>query len=287
MAGWLNPNPPRRPVVRYQGAKNRIAPWIISFFPDHKIYCEPFGGSAGVLMQKKRSATEVYNDLSSELFTIFKVLRDKEKAEELKRLLYLTPWSLEEYLEAHEHEENETDIERARKGIVRSFMGSGVGSLHRSHCGFLAKIDNESFVCNQSAAWQTYREAIPDFTERLQGVIIDNRDAMRVIEVYDRHETLFYVDPPYVLDTWRKTDKKCYATIMDNEAHKRLLKLLKEVKGCVILSGYDSDEYNESLKGWIKQKKTTLNQLNQYRSECIWISPRAWNALRSRKLSLL
>lgn len=287
MAGWLNPNPPRRPVVRYQGAKNRIAPWIISFFPDHKIYVEPYGGSAGVLMQKKRSNTEVYNDLSSELFTIFKVLRDKEKAEELKRLLYLTPWSWEEYLEAHEHEGDETDIERARKGIVRSFMGTGTGSLHCSHCGFFTRTNSKTLTCDAAMAWLTYRDAIPAFAERLQGVIIEHRDALRVIEIYDSEETLFYIDPPYVAETWHSTDMNCYAGKIDDAGHENLLDILQNVKGYVILSGYDSDMYNERLKGWIKQKKTTLNQLNQYRSECIWINPRAWNALRSRKLSLL
>lgn len=38
------------PVMRYHGAKWRLAPWIVSFFPDHDTYLEPYGGSAGVLL---------------------------------------------------------------------------------------------------------------------------------------------------------------------------------------------------------------------------------------------
>lgn len=269
-----------RPVVRYQGSKFRIAPWVISHFPPHKIYCESFGGGGSVLMLKQRSATEIYNDLSTRLVTIFKVLRDPEKSQELKRLIELTPWSRQEYYEAFDcDEENEKDVEKARKFLVRAFMGFGAGALHRPPCGFQTQIEKQSYVAPQLFGWATYPKMIPAFCARLQGVIIENRDAEQVIEQYDTDATLHYVDPPYMLETWRKSDRKVYKHLYSDDDHEHLLTRLKSVKGYVVLSGYNSELYRDTLTGWRIAKKETINQLREKRTELLFISPKTNEAL--------
>ena len=101
------------PLIRYHGGKFRLADWIISHFPKHETYVEPFGGGASVLLSKTPSRMEVYNDLDSDIVNFFEILRDQKLAEELAQQIELTPYSRVEFLNARD--ETSDRIERARR----------------------------------------------------------------------------------------------------------------------------------------------------------------------------
>jgi DNA adenine methylase len=164
-----------RPVLRYHGGKWLLAPWIISHFPPHEIYVEPFGGAASVLMRKKRSRVEVYNDLWTTVVNVFRVLRDSEKADELAWLLYLTPFARDEYDHTSAGDlEGLSDVEAARRTILRSFAGFGSASTNGAHStGFRAVSDKTA--PKAAANWANYAAQIRGFVERLRGVAIENR----------------------------------------------------------------------------------------------------------------
>ena len=82
-------------ILKYPGAKWRIADWIISQFPKHKVYCEPFFGSGGVFFNKTPSAIETINDIDGNVVNLFKVCR--ERPAELAFVLSLTPWARDEF----------------------------------------------------------------------------------------------------------------------------------------------------------------------------------------------
>lgn len=121
----------KRPILRYHGGKWRLAKWIISRFPQHRIYVEPFSGAASVLLQKPRCYAEVINDLDNELVNLFQVVRDS--GHELISKLELTPFSRSEFLASYEQSNN--PLEQARRTIVRSFQGFG-SNAHGRLTGF-------------------------------------------------------------------------------------------------------------------------------------------------------
>ena len=124
---------PGRPVLRYHspGGKWKLAPWVIQHFPAHRVYVEPFGGAASVLIRKGPAYAEIYNDVDGEVVNVFRVLRDRESAEQLREAVALTPFARDEFDAAY-GEADECAIERARRTILKSFMGFGSGSIHDS-----------------------------------------------------------------------------------------------------------------------------------------------------------
>lgn len=268
--------PKDRPVMRYHGGKWRLAPWIISHFPKHQIYVEPFGGAASVLLQKPKSYAEVYNDMDESIVNVFRMLRDPEKSKELLRLIELTPYSRSEFLESYE--KTNSIVENARRTIIRSFMGYSSDSATRKiKTGF--RNNNRMSGEFASRDWANYPNGLIKIIDRLKVVLIENLPALEILKIYDTDKTLFYCDPPYLPETrFLKEKTKCYNFEMTRDEHIELLETLKKVNGMVIISGYQSDLYDDYLKGWLKHKKNNYGQSgnskgSKLNTDVIWISP--------------
>lgn len=264
---------PNRPVLRYHGGKFLLREWVISHFPQHRVYVEPYGGAASVLMGKPRAKAEIYNDLDGVVVNVFRVLRDPAQAAALERLLRLTPFSREEFNYCYEYaDDNNCDpVEQARRTIVRSFMGYGAGSATRvDRTGFRSRQTDPHYHL-PSHDWATYHDAIRSFTDRLQGVVIESRPAAWVMQHFDGPETLHYVDPPYVREV-RGTPRMDYRHEMSDDDHRDLAAVLHGLQGKVVLSGYPSDLYTELYGyGWVQRYRTTHNSRAHKRQECLWL----------------
>ncbi|EKO3482270.1 DNA adenine methylase [Vibrio fluvialis] len=261
------------PVLRYHGGKFRLAKWIMSHFPSHRCYVEPFSGAASVLLQKERVHGEVYNDLDSDIFNLFNVLRNEEQAHRLIELCHLTPYSRDEFKLAYQ--KSNDPIERARRTIVRSAMGFGSGAATFHPTGFRCEAKRQHRT--SAHVWSSYPDVLKFVCERLQGVNIENRPANDCIRYHDGEETLFYVDPPYMLETRKlNSAKSVYQHEMTEADHESLLQCLMSLKGKVVLSGYDSDLYNDYLSSWRKETKSARISAGKgtgIRQECLWVSP--------------
>ena len=267
----------KHPVLKYYGSKFRLAHWIISFFPDHHHYVEPFGGAANVLLVKDPSPLETFNDLNDRIVNFFRVLR--ERPDELVEKIMLTPWARKEFELCLEESDDLCPIELARKLYFRLSMSyqsaflSSKGNWRRHKNG-------------KRAAFEDVRpETLYAAAERLQRVQIENRDAFQLIREMDSSETLFYLDPPYVLQT--RSQKKAYSHEMTDDQHREFAELLYQVKGYVILSGYPTAVYRELFeeKGWEKLERKARVMGGGSKTECLWLSPKTAAALESGKES--
>ncbi len=266
---------PRRPVLRYHGGKFRLAPWIIEHFPAHRVYVEPFGGGGSVLLRKPRSDFEVYNDLDSDVVNVFRVLRDPSAAAELERLLRLTPWARTEFTASYQPTLD--PIERARRTIVRCFMGHGTTSRRLNRTGFRAG-SHPSRKGGGFGDWGGYPNLISQFTERLQGVVIEERDALDLIVRHDGLDALFYIDPPYPHSTRstmndRRDSKndRAYRHEMSDDDHRRLAVALSSCMAAVVVSGYACPLYDQELyAGWGRFTHKARADRGRDRTEVIW-----------------
>ncbi|MDQ3607195.1 MAG: DNA adenine methylase [Gemmatimonadota bacterium] len=282
---------PTRPVLRYHGGKWRLAPWIIKHLAPHRIYTEAFGGGASVLIRKPRSCSEVYNDLDGEIVSLFRALRDPEIAARLERALRFTPFARDEFLQAYEDVAD--PVEQSRRTLVKSFMGFGSGSVHdprprgmrtrastwKAPTGFRANATRSGAA--PATDWARYPDQLQHFVERLRGVVIENRNAVEVIQQHDRADCLHYVDPPYPFSTrssirgsWE--EQRIYRYEMTDDAHRELARVLHGVEGMVVISGYRCELYDVELyPDWRRVERTALADGARKRTEVLWLNPAA------------
>lgn len=268
-----------------------LAPWIISHFPPHQVYVEPYGGGASVLLRKPPCYAEVYNDIDDEVVGLFRVLQNAEKAQQLLHALRLTPFARSEFTLAYQPTDNA--VEAARRLIIRSFMGYGSDGHNGARpTGFRANSNRSGTT--PAHDWTNYPDALQMVVERLKplaasghGVIIENRDAKAVMAQHDGPRTLHYVEPPYIFETRsgaRNSEKKNYRHELTDDDHSELLAFLSTLQGMVILSGYPHSMYDAALVGWHRIERAALADGARKRTECLWMNSPAVAAMPAPQL---
>jgi DNA adenine methylase len=258
---------------RYPGAKAVLADWIISHFPSHETYVEPYFGSGAVFFKKTPSRSEYVNDLNSDVVRFFRVLRTQGDA--LAEAVALTPYSREEYLLSMELTDD--DLEFARRFVMRHQMSIGGNGGARYATGWRHNgVEN----CHGGVirGWRKLPERFLQCMERLQDAHIENRDAVQLIERLNGLEVLVYADPPYPDSVRSKAGKgaRMYAVeMMDDPSHAVLLTALMEHEGMVVLSGYACEMYDDTLTDWMRVSRKSVAEMGQAREEVLWINPKA------------
>lgn len=249
-------------ILKYPGAKNKIAKWIVEHIPTHKVYCEPFCGSGAVFFNKEPCYNEILNDIDDDIYNFFKVLRTSPT--ELSEAIRNTPYCRTEYNAAYVGVADD-EIEKARIFAVKCWQGFGCGNKYKN--GFRRGIGSTS--PNPAKAWNELPDTLRAAAERIKNAQIEHKDAIDLIKNLRGKETFIYVDPPYLLSTRKK---HLYNHELDDEYHVKLLKVLRESDCKVMISGYDNDLYNSYLRDWNKLSKNTTAECSVKRTETIWMN---------------
>lgn len=256
----------------YYGGKFSHLDFILPLLPTaFTHFCEPFGGSAAVLINRPPVPVETYNDLDSEVTNFFRCLRDH--GEELIRSISLTPFSREELVKACSPDPNLSAIERARRFFVRARQ-TRTGLAQTSSEGRWAHcvLTSRAGMAGAVSRWLGSVEGLPEIVQRLQRVQIENAPAIEIIRRYDSRSTLFYCDPPYPHET--RGDSKAYSYEMTDEEHEALAEVLRSVQGAVALSGYRCSLMDRLYGDWIRVDANSrlCNSSKGVRMESIWMN---------------
>lgn len=255
----------------WYGGKTSHLNWLLPLLPTEGVqhYCEPFGGSAAVLLNRPAAPVETYNDLDGDLCNFFRVLRDRP--EDLQRVLALTPFSREEFFQAIE-EQPVDELERARRFFVRARQAR-TGLAQTASIGRWANCKGASRrgMAGAVSRWWGGIEGLTDIAERLLRVQVENDDALKVIRRYDAPDTLFYCDPPYPHDS---RGGYAYAHEMGFDQHAKLAEALHDAQGLVAVSGYDSPTTRLLYGHWnrIVAPAKTAHSIMQPRQEVLWVN---------------
>lgn len=267
------PRPRRRRLVfGWYGGKFNHLDWLLPLLPPAHHYCEPFGGSAAVLLNRDPSPVETYNDIDGEVVNFFQVLRDLP--EDLTRAIALTPFSREEFYRAVVGKNRRPQpLERARQFYVRARQ-TRTGLAQTSTLGRWANCKNtsRSGMSGVVSRWMGGIEALSGVAERLLRVQIENRPAFDMVRLYDDRGTLFYCDPPYLHET--RGDSKAYGFEMDEDEHIGLATALHRCEGKVALSGYRNRLMDKLYKDWRRFDAPPKNchSIKKMRQECLWMN---------------
>lgn len=256
----------------WYGGKYSHLDWLLPLLPETTHFCDLFGGSAAVLINRPPSKVETYNDIDSELVTFFRVLRDQKDA--LIEAIGLTPFSREELARAcNESTEGLSDLERARRFFVRARqvrtgLAQTASAGRWAHC----LLTSRAGMAGAVSRWLGSIEDLSAIAQRLLRVQIENAPALEVLNRYDSPETLFYCDPPYVHDT--RGDSNAYGNEMTDEDHRDLARSLHRAVGKVAISGYHGPLYDELYKDWyrVEADPRLCHSVKTERTEILWLN---------------
>lgn len=176
--------PRARPVIGWPGGKTRMLEQLLPLIPEHRTYCEVFGGGLAVFLAKPESDVEIINDINGDLVAFYRWCKfHLEPLLDEIDLVLNSRQELRDYLA----QPGLTELQRAARWFIRnriSFGGMGTSfAVSRS----------------QPLGSRVKRQlAIRALNRRLDRTAIENLSWEKCIDMYDSPGLCFFLDPPYL-----------------------------------------------------------------------------------------
>jgi DNA adenine methylase len=281
--------PALTPPLKWFGGKTYLASKIVSLFPRHLHYVEPFFGGGAVLLARdpdderlwlsprspEVGVSEIVNDIDGRLMNFWRVLQGHDTFEEFRRRVEAIPMSRVEWNEAHAHRHDDdpvgcavaffVDCRQSRSGMMRGFTPITRSRTRRRMNGNVAE-------------WLGAVDGLADVHTRLRRVLVENMDGIELIKREDTPNSLFYVDAPYVHGT--RATRDGYRFEMTDDQHVRLVKTLARIEGKAIVSMYRHPIYDalSAEHGWhLEAEEDIANHVaggdtKRRMTECLWMN---------------
>ena len=238
-------------------------------YPEHTLYVSVFGGSGSDILAKEPSKIECFNDIDSNVVSMFRALRNRQLLADLKARLWATPYSRTQYglcCRMLQSDKTLTPVTRAWAWFVASWQGM---TYKTPMTATETNWSNAKSDSRNIRLWRRRIAAIEVAAERFRWVHLENRSWEEMFKQYDLTTTLFYCDPPYVISTMSNKSNLPYKHMLSDDDHIRLLDTINKCKGMVILFGFDCDLYQERLQGWTKIEADEKNKTHR---EFCWVN---------------
>jgi DNA adenine methylase len=218
-----------KPIIPWISGKRRLAKQLLSLFPKHACYIEPFCGAAALYFLKSPSKVEVINDINGELINLYRVIQNH--LEEFVRQFKWTLTSRQVYKWLQDTPTHTlTDVQRATRFYYLQKLSFG------------GKVEGQTFgIATTSPPRLNLLRIEEDLSSahlRFCRTNIEHLNWAECIERYDRPHSFFYIDPPY----W---GTEGYGVNFGLEQYEHIAKLAKSIKGKMLISLNDIPEMRE------------------------------------------
>lgn len=227
-----------RPFFCRQGSKRKYSKALLSLFPQHTTYVEPFLGGGAVFWEKEPSPKEVVNDLDSKLVADYTLLKSAPPFGSVYKIL-TTESAQNEFL----RKKHTGKADRIVESLLRRCNGYG-GTYIETGTSQGVYTDDRKGRVHKVTTHEDKLKRIGEYRKRLSNATLTNKSYEDVLRTYDSPSTFFFMDPPY-----EKSAGLDYAEGSDTFPFAKFAEDVRRLKGKFLVTINDSRAIRKLFKG--------------------------------------